>query len=80
MGITSSWSSTSPSVPRRRRKTARLRFRNLGERYLVRTFPTIVLADADGVPYAIGTGYAQGIGVMPSLVMIKLARKQPDAT
>ncbi len=51
-----------------------LRFRNLQERYLVRGFPTVVLADADGVPYAIGTGYSQGIGVTPSLVMIKLAQ------
>lgn len=51
-----------------------LRFRNLQERYLVRGFPTVVLADADGVPYAIRTGYAQGIGVTPSLVMIKLAQ------
>jgi tetratricopeptide (TPR) repeat protein len=51
-----------------------LRLRNLQERYLVRGFPTVVLADADGMPYAIRTGYARGIGVTPSLVMIKLAQ------
>jgi thioredoxin-related protein len=51
-----------------------LRFRNLQEMYLVRGFPTVVLTDADGVPYAIGTGYSQGIGVTPSLVLIKLAQ------
>src|SRR5271166_4299652 len=43
----------------------KLRFHNLGERYLVRGFPTVVLADADGLPYAIWTGYSQGIGVTP---------------
>jgi thioredoxin-related protein len=51
-----------------------LRLRNLQERYLAPGVPTVVLADADGVPYAIGTGYSQGIGVTPSLVMIKLAQ------
>ncbi len=51
-----------------------LRLRNLQERYLVRGFPTVVLADADGVPHAIGTGYARGSGVTPSVVMIKLAQ------
>ena len=52
-----------------------LRLRNLQERYLVRAFPTVVLADADGVPYAIRTGYAQGIGVTPSLLLMKLAQR-----
>ncbi len=51
-----------------------LRLRNLQETYLARGVPTVVLADADGVPYAIWTGYSQGIGVTPSLVMIKLAQ------
>ena len=55
-------------------KARELCFRNLQERYLVRSFPTVVLADTDGVPYAIWTGYARGIGVAPSLVMIELAQ------
>ncbi len=55
-------------------KARELRLRNIQEKYLAPSVPTVVLADADGVPYAIGTGYSQGIGVTPSLVMIKLAR------
>jgi thioredoxin-related protein/tetratricopeptide (TPR) repeat protein len=55
-------------------KVREFRLRNLQDRYLARGVPTVVLADAHGVPYAIQTGYASGIGVTPSLLMIKLAR------
>jgi thioredoxin-related protein/tetratricopeptide (TPR) repeat protein len=55
-------------------KVREFRLRNLQDRYLAPGVPTVVLADADGVPYAIRTGYSQGIGVPPSLVMIKLAQ------
>jgi thioredoxin-related protein len=50
------------------------RYRKLQDRYLVRSFPTVVLADADGVPYAIRSGYLKGTGVLASLAMLRLAR------
>jgi thioredoxin-related protein len=49
-------------------------YRKLQEKYLVRAFPTVILADADGVPYAMQTGYAKGIGPTASLAMIHLAQ------
>ena len=55
-------------------KARQRRERKLQERYLVGGFPTVVLADADGVPYAIRTGYARGTGVTASLAMMKLAQ------
>jgi thioredoxin-related protein len=59
------------------------RDRRLQERYLVHGFPTVILADADGVPYAMRTGYARGTGVTASLAMIRLsqlARAQRDGS
>ena len=50
------------------------RYRKLQEKYLVHSFPTVVLADAEGVPYAIQSGYAKGTGVAKSLVMMRLAQ------
>jgi thioredoxin-related protein len=50
------------------------RYRKLQEKYLVQSFPTVVLADADGVPYGIQSGYAKGTGVTISLAMIRLAQ------
>jgi thioredoxin-related protein len=55
-------------------KARERRYRKLQERYLIHGFPTVVLADADGVPYAIRTGYARGTGVTASLAMMKLAQ------
>src|SRR5262249_9210311 len=55
-------------------KAREARYRKLQEKYLVRAFPTVVLADADGVPYAIQAGYAKGTGVTTSLAMIRLAQ------
>jgi thioredoxin-related protein len=40
-------------------KDREARYRKLQEKYLVRSFPTVVLADADGSPYAIQSGYAK---------------------
>ena len=60
MGTTSSWSSTSPTVTRRRRRPASFAFTNLGRGIWSWGFPTVVLADADGLPYAIWTGYLSG--------------------
>jgi thioredoxin-related protein len=50
------------------------RYRKLQEKYLVHSFPTVVLADAEGVPYAIQSGYAKGTGVAKSLAMMRLAQ------
>jgi thioredoxin-related protein len=55
-------------------KTRAARFRKLQEKYLVHSFPTVVLADADGMPYAIQSGYAKGTRVTKSLAMIRLAQ------
>jgi thioredoxin-related protein len=55
-------------------KAREARFRKLQEKYLVHSFPTVVLADADGVPYAIQSGYAKGTGVTKSLALIRLAQ------
>jgi thioredoxin-related protein len=55
-------------------KARETRLRKLQEKYLIRAFPTVVLADADGVPYAIRSGYAKGTGVTASLLMMRLAQ------
>jgi thioredoxin-related protein len=55
-------------------KARERRYRRLQEKYLVRAFPTVVLADADGVPYAIQSGYAKGTGATASLLLLRLAR------
>jgi thioredoxin-related protein len=55
-------------------KVREFRLRNLQDRYLAPGVPSVVLADADGVPYAIWTGYSEGIGVTPGLLMINLAQ------
>lgn len=56
-------------------------YRELQNKYLIRVFPTVVLADADGVPYAMMTGYSTGRGPTKTLAKIRLARvakKQRD--
>src|SRR5262249_18003054 len=50
------------------------RYRKLQKKYLVRSCPTVILADADGRPYAIQSGYARGTGGTKSLAMIRLAQ------
>jgi thioredoxin-related protein len=59
---------------RKEDKIRKARYQKLQEKYLVRSFPTVILADADGVPYGIQSGYAKGTGVTISLAMIRLAR------
>jgi RNA polymerase sigma factor (sigma-70 family) len=49
-------------------------YRKLQEKYLVRSFPTVILADADGVPYAMQAGYPEGFGVRQSLAVIRMAQ------
>ncbi len=55
-------------------KAREIRYRKLQEKYLVRAFPTVILADADGMPYAIQSGYAKGTGVAKSLAVLRLAQ------
>lgn len=55
-------------------KTREESFRALQEDYLVRGFPTVVLADADGVPFAIQTGYTRGTGPEESLAWVRDAQ------
>jgi thioredoxin-related protein len=54
-------------------KAREARYRKQQGRYLVHSFPTVILADADGVPYAMQSGYAKGIGPTVSLAMMRLA-------
>jgi thioredoxin-related protein len=49
-------------------------YRELQKRYLAPGVPQVVLADADGLPYAIVTGYTTGFGVPKSLALIQEAR------
>jgi thioredoxin-related protein len=55
-------------------KTREARYRKLQEKYLIHAFPTVVLADADGTPYALHSGYARGTGVTKCLALIRLAQ------
>jgi RNA polymerase sigma factor (sigma-70 family) len=55
-------------------KARAARYRKLQEKYLVRGFPTVILADAEGVPYAMQSGYAEGFGVRQSLAVIRMAQ------
>jgi thioredoxin-related protein len=55
-------------------KARQARYRKHQEEYLVHSFPTVILADADGVPYAIQSGYAKGIGPAASLAIMRLAQ------
>jgi len=62
-------------------KARQNRYRKLQEKYLIRGFPTVVLADAAGVPYAIMTGYAKGVGptrILAPMRLAQLARVQRD--
>ncbi len=49
--------------------------RALAKSYLVHGYPTVVLADAQGTPYAFTTGYDIGTGPQPLLVSIREAEK-----
>jgi len=55
-------------------KARETRYRKVQENYLVRAFPTVILADMDALPYAIQSGYTKGTGVTISLAMIRLAQ------
>jgi thioredoxin-related protein len=57
-------------------KARQARYRKHQEQYLVHSFPTVILADADGVPYAMQSGYAKGIGPTASLAIIRLAQSR----
>jgi thioredoxin-related protein len=55
-------------------KAREARYRKLQEQFLVRSFPTVILADADGKPYAEQSGYAKGVGPAVCLAMMRVAR------
>jgi thioredoxin-related protein/tetratricopeptide (TPR) repeat protein len=54
-------------------KAREAQYRKLQEQYLIRGVPTVVLADADGRPYAIMTGHTRGDGPVTGLAMMQLA-------
>jgi thioredoxin-related protein len=54
-------------------KSRERRYRELQSKYLIRGVPTVVLADADGRPYAYMTGHAPGNGPVTALAMMRLA-------
>ncbi len=54
-------------------KARESQYQKLQEKYHVRAFPSVVLADADGVPFAIQSGYVKGTGVTKSLAAIRRA-------
>jgi thioredoxin-related protein len=59
-------------------KEREARFKALQKEYLVNGFPTVVLADADGTPYAVVTGYEPKSGVGAMLEQIARGRAARD--
>jgi thioredoxin-related protein len=59
-------------------KEREARFKALQKEYRVNGFPTLVLADAGGTPYAVATGYEPKSGVAAMLSQIARARAARD--
>ena len=55
-------------------KAREKKYREIQRRYLVKAFPTILLADPNGVPYAMIIGYEDGDGPAKTLAAIRAAQ------